>query len=138
MPAAARAQTPEGADAFTRYYVAIYNEALRTLDSKYMRQLSNGCETCDLLADQVDDIAANGQEVTGGEVRVVGSTRPYVTGDQAQLVFDIRQAPLSLTAHGKPVDGSSFSEFSTTGGGGALRWSDDQTSWIFTQWTWPE
>ncbi len=134
MPAEAREQTAEGADAFTRYYVEIYNYALRTLDTTYMRDLSRGCDTCDQLADQVDRVAAASQQYEGGQVRVIGSTPPYLTGDEAQLVFDISQAPLSITSDGVPMEGRSFPEQTTTGGGGIVQWSDDRETWIFTQW----
>ncbi|TQN42141.1 hypothetical protein FHU33_1535 [Blastococcus colisei] len=40
MPAEAREKTADGAEAFTRYYVEIYNHALRTLDTTWMRDLS--------------------------------------------------------------------------------------------------
>ena len=85
MPEEARKQTAAGAEAFTRYYVEIYNHAMRTLDTTYMRELSQACDTCDQLADQVDGVAAAGQKYEGGHARVVASTPPYLTGDEAQL-----------------------------------------------------
>jgi hypothetical protein len=107
---------------------------MRTLDSTYMRDLSERCETCDLLADQVDGVATAGEKIEGGQVRFLGSTPPYLTGDEAHLVFDILQAPLSLTKDGAPVEGASFAEYSTSGGGGIARWDDARTTWILTQW----
>lgn len=37
MPAEAREQTVDGAEAFTEYYVELYNHALRTLDTTHLR-----------------------------------------------------------------------------------------------------
>jgi hypothetical protein len=137
MPAEAREQTAEGAEAFTRYYVEIYNHAMRTLDTTYMRDLNRGCDTCDELADQVDEVAAAGQQYEGGQTRILGSTPPYLKDDEAQLVFDIVQAPLSVIFNGVPVDGQTMPEFSSTGGGGILRWDDGRTTWVMTQWNAP-
>jgi outer membrane murein-binding lipoprotein Lpp len=137
MPSEAREPTAEGADAFTRYYVELYNHAIRTLDTTHMRDFSQGCDTCDQLADQVDAVAAAGQRYEGGEARVVASTPPFLTGDEAQLVFDVAQAPLSVTLDGVPVEGQAMPEYSSTGGGGILRWSDDRATWVMTQWNIP-
>ncbi|MDP5185388.1 DUF6318 family protein [Blastococcus sp. BMG 814] len=137
MPDEAREQTADGAQAFSEYYVELYNHALRTLDTTSMRQLSKACETCDALADQVDRVAAAGQEHEGGEVRIRASTPPYLTGDEAQLVFDVAQAPLSITQSGEPVEGQSMPEYSSTGGGGVLQWDETRASWVMTQWNVP-
>jgi hypothetical protein len=137
MPAEAREQTAEGAETFTRYYVEIYNHAQQNLDTTYMRDLSNGCDTCNELADQVDRVSASGQGIEGGQMRIAASTPPYLTGDEAQLVFDVIQAPLAITVGGSPVEGQTMPEQLTSGGGGILRWSDDRSTWIFTQWNVP-
>ncbi|WP_346619298.1 DUF6318 family protein [Blastococcus montanus] len=134
MPAEAREQTAEGAQAFTEYYVEVYNHAMRSLDTSYMRDLSRECETCDQLADQVDRVAASEQEYDGGQVTIVGSTPPYLTGDEAQLVFDVKQAPLSITMDDQPIEGRSFPEHATSGGGGILHWDDARATWVMRQW----
>jgi hypothetical protein len=100
-----------------------------------MHDLSSGCDTCDQLAAQVESVSADDQAYEGGRVRVIGSTRPYVKGEEAQLVFDVTQAPLSIVAGGQPIEGGSFPEKTTSGGGGILRWDASRTTWLFTQWT---
>jgi hypothetical protein len=134
MPRQAREQTPEGAQAFTEYYVEIYNHALRTLDTTYLHGLSSGCDTCDQLAGQLERASARGQGIEGGEMRIVGSTRPYLHGDLADLVFDIAQAPILATQGGNPIQGRSYPGSESSGGGGILRWDDDRRTWVFTQW----
>jgi hypothetical protein len=134
MPAEAREQTAEGAETFTRYYVEIYNHAQQNLDTTYMRDLSNGCDTCNELADQVDRVSASGQGIEGGQMRVVASTPPYLTGDEAQLVFDIVQTPVVATMNGEPIPGRSYPEHASAGGGGVIRWNHARATWIFTQW----
>lgn len=99
--------------------------------------MSRECETCDALADQVDRVAAAGQEHDGGQVRIIASTPPYLAGNEAQLVFDVAQAPLSITQAGAPVEGQSMPEYSSTGGGGVLRWDDSRSTWVLTQWNVP-
>jgi hypothetical protein len=82
----------------------------------------------------VDRVSANGQGIDGGEMRVVASTPPYLRGDEAQLVFDIIQAPVVATLNGEPIAGRTHPEHASTGGGGIIRWNDDRATWIFTQW----
>jgi hypothetical protein len=136
MPEEARQQTAEGADAFTKYYVEIYNHALETLDTTYMRDLSSGCDTCDELADQVDQVLSNGEGLEGGQMRIVAATPPYLTGEEAHLVFDTVQEQVSVTQDGTAIEGRTFPQFATSGGGGMLRWDDARTTWLFVQWTW--
>ena len=134
MPQEAREQTAEGAEAFTAYYIEIYNHALRTLDTTFMHELSSGCESCDQLAEQLETASARGQGIEGGEMRIVGSTPPYLHDDVAELVFDIAQAPISATQDGKPIEGRSYPGSESSGGGGVLRWDEERTTWILTQW----
>ena len=134
MPEEARQQTAEGAQAFTEYYVELYNEALRTLDTSHLRGLSQGCETCDELAEQLERTARRGEAIQGGQMRLLASTPPYLRGAEADLVFDVAQEPIAATLDGKPVEGRSYPASESSGGGGVLRWDEARSTWVLTQW----
>lgn len=134
MPAAARKQTPEGAEAFLRYYMEVYNHAQRTLDPTWMRDLSSGCGTCDRIADDMDADSAAGFTYQGGEVRVDAISLPAVSGDEAQIALVITQAPLAVMNEGMPIDGLTFPERSSPGSGAILVWDRAQSTWRVSQW----
>jgi hypothetical protein len=67
-------------------------------------------------------------------MRIVGSTPPYLRGDDAELVFDTAQEAISVTLDGQPIEGRTYPGSETTGGGGILRWDNARTTWVFTQW----
>lgn len=59
-PEGARAQTNEGATAFTEWYLDQVGESLKTADSATVRAYSSGCAFCDEIADTVDQFAEDG------------------------------------------------------------------------------
>ena len=134
MPEEARRQTADGAQAFTEYYVELYNHAMRTLDSTYLRDLSEDCDTCDQLAEQLERTAGRGEAIEGGRMRILGSTPPYLRGEEADVVFDVAQDPITATLGGKPIEGRSYPASESSGGGGVLRWDEARSTWVITQW----
>ncbi|SEL96909.1 hypothetical protein SAMN04515665_12487 [Blastococcus sp. DSM 46786] len=134
MPDEAREQTAQGAQAFTEYYVEIYNRALRTLNTTSMRELSQGCEACDQLAEQLELTASRGEAIAGGEMRIVASTAPHLRGLEADVVFDVAQESITATVGGEPIEGRTYPGSQSTGGGGVLRWDDDRSTWVLIQW----
>src|SRR4051812_13573990 len=53
MPDEAREQTADGAEAFIRYYMSVYTSAEGSMDTTYLDQFSQGCETCDRIVDEI-------------------------------------------------------------------------------------
>ncbi len=60
LPEEAKAQTKEGATAFTEWYLDQVGESLKTADSATVRAYSSGCAFCDEIADTVDQFAEDG------------------------------------------------------------------------------
>ncbi len=133
MPTEARAKTPEGAEAFLRYYIELYNDSLNSLDSTYLRDLSASCETCNLLVNQVDHVGAQGQRYEGGEVRVDSISMGPVVGSEVQFAFSLTQAALSVTLEGIPIEGRNYPVRSSPGSGGILLWDDVRLTWLMNQ-----
>jgi hypothetical protein len=134
MPAEARQRTPEGARAFMTYYLEVYNHAQRTLEPTWLRKLSEGCETCDDVASQLESIVADGRGYEGGEVRIDYMSEAVVQGDEAQLTLTTTQDALSATEDGVPIDGLSFPAYTSRNGGAILKWINEQASWQIVQW----
>ena len=134
MPPEAREQTPAGAEAFLRYYLDVYNLAQAKLDSTYMNQLSQSCQTCDRLSANIDEDARNSRMYEGGAVDVVSLTTPSVEGDKAEIAFSMKQDALTV----RDSDGAILSELSAPQAslqcGAVLTWSPQATSWILSQW----
>lgn len=66
MPAQANAPFPEGAPAFTKYYVDVLNHAARTGETVKLRSLSApACKGCASYADSFDANAEKGRFLTG-------------------------------------------------------------------------
>jgi hypothetical protein len=134
MPDEAREQTEAGAIAFTRYYLELYNHATANLDSSHLRELSQGCATCDSLASQIEETAAEGLHYDGGEVRVDWISNAAIRGASAELAFSITEAPLAIvTPEGAPLADRTYPERVSPNCGAIVSWSTTQSSWLFTQ-----
>lgn len=112
IPAAARAHTPAGAEAFTKYFFAQLNRSWSTADPSLLPPLSEpGCKTCGAFTSSaasfrsktqhykgevfsVTSIGALGKGLKGEEVLVVGEQEPGAIVDQAGTVItaSVRQA----------------------------------------------
>ena len=77
VPAAARARTPEGADAFVHFFFDEMNEAFKTSDGDRIRRLTNGeCETCENYAKALDAARREGHYLRGDSFRLLGVAAP--------------------------------------------------------------
>jgi hypothetical protein len=106
IPAAARAHTPAGAEAFTKYFFAQLNRSWSTADPSLLPPLSQpGCKTCGAFTASaasfgskkqhykgeifsVSSIGALGQGPKGQEVLVVGEQKPGAIVDQAGRIIE--------------------------------------------------
>jgi Family of unknown function (DUF6318) len=98
----ARAQTPAGAAAFTRFYLGLINDAYRTGASEPLRRYAGpSCASCTSIAAAVDDIYDKGGRAEGGRLSV---KRVAATGisptSQPTVVADIAVSPY------RQIDGS--------------------------------
>ena len=105
IPAEARALTPQGADAFVRFFFAQMNVAFQRSDPSLIRELTNGeCETCENYAEALEaarskghflrgdsfviaNVAAAPLRAKGTFVTVTGSVPTTVEVDQAGRVL---------------------------------------------------
>jgi len=133
MPDEAREMTAAGAEAFLRYYFAVYNLAQDTMDAQYFRDLARGCETCDRLAEELETDAARGYAYEGGAITVNGVSPPLLQGTGAELTFSIVQSALTIVdTNGQAIEELSFPEISKPAGGVLLTWTG--AYWVITQW----
>lgn len=131
MPAEARQQTPEGFNAFSRYYVGLVNRLDTDLDSTYLRQLSRGCTTCDRIAADADSDAAKGYRYQGGGITISAQAPAHLTADGAENAFTAEQAAYTVVdSTGAPVPGLSGAALAHLPAGAQGVWSGDH--WVMT------
>jgi hypothetical protein len=70
LSAAARQDTPTGAESFARHWLATLDYAYKTGDTKPFRA-AGGCNGCVSLANSIDKVYAGGGEVTGGALTAI-------------------------------------------------------------------
>lgn len=89
LPAAARAHTEEGAQAFASYYTVQMDEALHHADSSILRALStNSCTGCRVGIDLANQLKAKGQHNSTTSFRIAGTRLSELTTD-TQSVVDV-------------------------------------------------
>jgi hypothetical protein len=103
----ARAKTPAGASAFTRFYLGLINDAYRTGASEPLRRYAGpSCSSCTSIAAAVDDIYDNGGRAEGGRLSVkrIAGTGLSSTS-QPTVVVGIAVSPFrQIDGSGKVVD----------------------------------
>jgi hypothetical protein len=74
LPSEAQQPTREGAEAFARYYFAVYNHAFLTADPSLLKELSDGqCIFCNSTISAVQDIHDQNEHVIGGRITVTSA-----------------------------------------------------------------
>jgi Family of unknown function (DUF6318) len=97
LPAAAREDTPTGAETFARYYIEVLDYASHTGDIRALAVLGN-CGTCRAQVDGIKKFFAAGGHVEGGQIRVT---------DTESIRFETSAALVNVTydqAAGKSVN----------------------------------
>src|SRR5215207_5804042 len=64
MPAQAEENTPEGAAAFVKHYIDVFNYASNTGDVRELRRLSPSCEACEKYAAKFESIYQQGDKIS--------------------------------------------------------------------------
>lgn len=81
VPEAAKAETPQGAVAFVKYYLDVVNRAFASSSSAPVRRLSHPeCDACNALIRAIEEPGAPGEEASGGDYEVVFAEAPQVSG----------------------------------------------------------
>lgn len=136
MPDEARAQTPEGAQAFVRYYIDLINRTSTVMDAAPLREFSDGCRDCNRIATNVEEHAALGHDYQGGQV-VIGNVLAPVMGDgEASVPLYVGQTPLVVRdGSGTVLSDESSDEIPEMYAGIGLRWDDTRQTWLMQDFT---
>jgi Family of unknown function (DUF6318) len=85
LPAAAREDTPTGAESFARYYIEVLDYAYQSGDTKLLRKPAQ-CPGCNAVADGIDKFVASGGRYEGGRLKVVEAESVKHVEGSADLV----------------------------------------------------
>ena len=130
VPDEARTKDAAGAEAFLRYWIELSNRLQEVPDGQPLRDLGPECRECLRIAKNFDDAAAAGHRFVGGKLTLNDVPDPVLNGDEASIVFGIRQEAVELVdAAGNPVvEGLPVQP--NLGSGITLIWSEDDASWL--------
>jgi hypothetical protein len=130
VPDEARTKDAAGAEAFLRYYIELSNRQQELLDGQPLRDLGPECRECLRIAKNFDDAATAGHRYVGGKLTLNDVPDPVLNGDEASIVFGVRQEAVDLVdAAGNPVaDGLPVQP--NLGSGITLIWSEEHRSWL--------
>lgn len=104
MPAAAKANTPDGAAAFARYYIDLVNYAWQKPDPAPMRAVSDpGCKTCAAWSDISGSMQKHRERVDAGPLTVRTSDPSVQLDNGEQMVVVIAE---QKSFHRIEADGS--------------------------------
>ena len=134
-PHEARAQPPEGVTAFARYYLALSDHLLKSLESQPLRDLSQNCEVCDQLADGYDADKAAGFRYEGGKLEVNSTGSAVVESNSGEVSFFLTQEAVTVYDTAGSVVANKTSEPYDLGGGMRLEWDAAKQGWIVTALT---
>lgn len=88
IPAAARANTPEGAEAFVRYFVEQVNRSWQTANSELVRPLaSDECTSCTAFMGTADEYKRLGHHYDGVPMAVADSIVSAFSETEGTVVF---------------------------------------------------
>lgn len=124
LPAEATENTPEGAEAFIRYYFDVANQAFTTPQSGLIPSLANDdCESCADLEQQVVDFERQGLRATTDPYNVESMSRVGGSPQDVTLFNMVVQLPATSTITEDGVE-SQPSEAATYKGTGAAIWAE--------------
>ena len=110
IPAAARARTPAGAEAFVRYFYSQLNVAWSTPKAGLISALSaSGCKTCSALERTAADLVAKRQHYRGDVFAIktvgsIGESEVLVVGEQPPgAVIDFNGSVVKSRTEAQPV-----------------------------------
>lgn len=103
LPAAARQDTPTGAESFARHWLTTLDYATTSGDTASLRSLGR-CASCVALADAIETLYSSGGKAEGGKLTVTDSSvAQYVAGKAALIRVEYDQAAgREIPANGSP------------------------------------
>ena len=103
VPPEATPETPQGAEAFARYFLLVVGEAFKSADASRLKALSApGCGGCDALISSVEGLREQGRKRVGGDYTVKTAAAPPVeNGDVIVEVSYERAAAQVLDQQGQ-------------------------------------
>ncbi|MHA3836602.1 DUF6318 family protein [Terrabacter sp. AAH1] len=106
IPAAARPETEQGAQAFSRHFFDSLNRSAVTADPSLLEDLfSPNCKTCVAMRDSVADLRTQGRHHAGPTIRILSvSTSSFVDEKRVILIGVDQRAVDVLNSSGKKVD----------------------------------
>jgi hypothetical protein len=135
VPDEAREKTPEGVTAFARYYLALSDHLLTSLDSQPLRGLSQNCEVCDQLADGYDADKAAGLRYEGGKLEVNSTGTAVVESGSGEVSFFLTQEAVTVYDAAGIMVANKTSDSYDLGGGMSLEWDAVSQGWVVTALT---
>ncbi|MGY1769974.1 DUF6318 family protein [Blastococcus sp. SYSU D00813] len=137
VPDEARQKTPEGALAFTQYYIALIEyTADHTADPQPLLELSSGCGTCTRIAQSFADDRAAGNVYDDVTIQFTAAGPGILTGGQADVGFVLSQSAVVVRdAQGSPVEDRSSEATTDLQSGALLEWRADWHAWLITTLT---
>jgi hypothetical protein len=130
VPDEARTKDAAGAEAFLRYYIDLLNRQRPLLDGQPLQDLGPTCVTCARIAKNYSDAAAAGHRYEGGTLSLNDVVEPQIAGDEASLVFGIRQEAVRIVDQSGNVVNEGLPTSPNLGSGMTLAWSADDGSWL--------
>jgi hypothetical protein len=136
MPDEARTQDAAGAEAFVRYYIALINRTSTVMDAQPLRDLSDGCEDCNRIANSIEGDAEAGYRYEGGGIALTAFGQPLLKDETAEMALGADLAALVvLDGSGSHVPEAGGPAYPGLTGGAAIRWDANQQTWVMTALT---
>jgi hypothetical protein len=133
VPAEAREQSPAGAEAALRYYLALITHQAAKGGGP-LRDLSRNCTFCEFLANRADADASAGYSYQGGKISIDDMSAPALHDDLAEFSFTASQTAVAvLDTSGKPATGRGDVAIEGLNGGATMSWSTGLTAWLMNQ-----
>ena len=124
LPDAAKQPTRPGAEAFFRYFMAVYSSSLRTLDPAPVESLSEAtCTACKNVLETMADARTKGDRFSGGAIQVVMAVAAPDDPSRGLLVQAIIDQTTLTRLNSKGVEQASSPSLSGQRVDAALRWT---------------
>ena len=134
MPPEARQKTPEGAVAFTRYYVKLIEYVANSdLNPQPLLDLSSNCEICFRIADAYANDRAAGYSYSDVAIGFTEYGPGLLNGDTAEVGFEYDQSAITVydrsatVVHERSADATGVLQ-----SGALLTWDNQRMSWLVT------
>ena len=130
VPDEARTKDEAGAEAFLYYFVDLLNRQQSIPSGDAIRQMATDCQGCLAIAQRLDQAAANGWRLEGGELSVIGPPGISVTADEAKLSFMARaEAGRVFSSSGKELAEEGVPPQPQLPSSLTLKWSESAAAW---------